>query len=213
MVTLVMDWASAAAVSYACKHWHYAGHIAVGKAVKVGAWEDGRYIGAVLFSRGANRNIGSPYGLGQTEVCELARVALREHETPVSRIVMVAVRFLRKSSPGLRLIVSYADTAQGHYGGIYQAMGWLYDGTSTRQRVLRIKGEEIHKKSAPERWGPQANTLSWLRANVDPDAQWVHASIKHRYLLPLDAETRERIAPKALPYPKRGSCHHDNAAH
>ncbi len=107
---LVIDWASAEAVEYACTHWHYSRSVPVSTSVKIGAWEDDRFIGIVLFSRGANRHIGNPYGLTQTECCELSRVALRDHRTPVSRIVMLAVKFLRKASPGLRLIVSYADT-------------------------------------------------------------------------------------------------------
>ena len=37
----------------------------------------------------------------------------------------------------------------------------------------------------------------------DPNVRVVAGSRKHRYLLPLDADMRARIAPLAQPYPKR----------
>ena len=115
--TLKIDWCSHEAAKHAVVNWHYSGSLPVGKSVKVGAWEDGKFIGVVIFAYGANNNIGKPYGLQQVECCELVRVALANHKTAVSKIVAIALRFLKKHSPGVRLVVSYADTAQGHHGG------------------------------------------------------------------------------------------------
>jgi hypothetical protein len=199
---LRVDWATDDAVQYACGHWHYSRSVPVGTNVKVGAWEGDRFIGIVLFSRGANRHIGNPFGLTQTEVCELSRVALRDHRTPVSRIVMLAIRFLRKSSPGLRLIVSYADTMQGHHGGIYQAMGWTYTGVGKTTRVV-VHGEVLHGKTASSRYGRTGFNLKWLIANVDPAATRIDGGDKHRYVLPLDDDMRAQVAPLAKPYPKQ----------
>ena len=58
-------------------------------------------------------------------------MALTRHQTPVSRIGAIAIRMVRKLAPGLRLIVSFADPAESHHGGIYQAMGFIYAGTTT----------------------------------------------------------------------------------
>jgi len=189
---LRLDWCSYEAAKYAVEHWHYSQVMPAGKLVKVGAWESGRFIGCVLFGRGANNHIGSPYGLEQTQVCELARIALREHKTPVSRITSIAIRFLRSNSPGLRLIVSYADPLQSHHGGIYQAMGWLYEGKSRAQHfTLGADGKMVHKRSANSRYG----TITGL---LKSDILW-----KHKYLYPLDDAMRAQIAPLAQPYPKR----------
>ena len=64
--------------------------------VKIGCWEDADYIGCVLFGRGASPYLGKQYGLTQLECCELVRIALRKHETPVTRIVKIAIKLLRK---------------------------------------------------------------------------------------------------------------------
>lgn len=188
---LRIDWASHAAAKYACEHWHYSGCMPAGKLVKVGVWEKGKYIGVILFSRGANNNIGKPYGLSQTEVCELTRIALTKHQTPVSRIMTVAMRFLAKQSPGLRLIVSYADPEQGHHGGIYQATNWIYAGRSKAQREVMYKGKIMHKRTANALFG----TIKGLEKSK---LMW-----KHIYLMPLDPKMKSKVEPLAQPYPKR----------
>ena len=127
-MSLHLDWCSHQAAKYAVEKWHYSKSLPTPPLVKIGAWEDGQYIGCVLFSRGSSDGIGKPFGLDQTEIAELTRVALAEHKAPVSRIVAIALRLLRRQCPGLRLLVSYADPAHGHHGTIYQAGGWLFSG-------------------------------------------------------------------------------------
>lgn len=183
------------AAKYAVEKWHYSRVMPAGKTVKWGVWESGQFIGAVVFSWGANNNIGKPYGLKQIEVCELVRVALKEHAAPVSRIVAGAIERQRKQSPGLRLMVSYADPEYGHTGGIYQAMNWLYVGHSKPQReTLRLDGTIMHKRTAHSLYG----TIKGLEASK---VLW-----KHKYLYPLDRAMRRQIAPLAQPYPKKETC-------
>ena len=191
-VDLRVDWCSYKAAKYAVEHWHYSRTMPAGKTVKFGVWEDGKFIGAVIYSWGANNNIGKPYGLKMTEVCELVRVALTAHASPVSKIVAHTLRTLREQSPGLRLIVSYADPEQGHAGNIYQAMNWTYAGKSRAQRfTLRPDGTIMHKKTAHSLYG----TIKGLPPSK---ILW-----KHKYLYPLDRAMRRQIMPLAQPYPKR----------
>jgi hypothetical protein len=202
MADLKLDWASAEAARYACERWHYSKRVPVFKAVRVGVWEDNAFIGVVLFGQGATPELGSPYGLASTEVCELTRIALTKHETPVSRIVAIAIRFLRRRSPGLRLIVSFADQAQGHHGGIYQAGGWLYVGGAETHAYI-IHGAPVHPKTLHSRYGTGGQSIPWLRQHVDPDAKRVISGFKHRYLYPLDPALRQQLLPLCRPYPKR----------
>jgi len=172
-----------------------------GKTVKWGVWEDGVFIGAVIFSWGANNNIGKGYGLKQIEVCELVRVALTDHKTPVSKIVSTAVDCLRKQSPGLRLLVSYADPREGHNGGIYQAMNWYYVGIPRQSKGAHYRinypsgVKVVHGRSVRSKYG---------RESLIP-YEWEYelGTEKHKYLYPLDRAMRKQIAPLAQPYPKR----------
>jgi len=201
--SLVVDWATHKAATHAVMNWHYSRKMPKAKLVRVGAWEDRRFIGVVLFGSGAgNSTNGSQYGLATSgQVAELVRVALRDHQTPVSRIVAIAFRFLRKVNPDLRLVVSFADTAQGHHGGIYQAGNWLYTGITSGDREFHVNGQILHPKAVYMRKWVQSET--WLRENIDPAARLVKTPGKHRYLMPLDDDIRSRLQPLVKPYPKR----------
>tara|TARA_R110000868_G_scaffold85502_9_gene240528 strand:- start:407 stop:1087 length:681 start_codon:yes stop_codon:yes gene_type:complete len=198
---LRIDWATHEAAKYACVNWHYSGCLPAGKLVKVGAWESEKFIGVVLFGRGANNRMASAYNLGQDQAAELVRIALTKHETPVSRIKAQAIRFLKAQSAGLRLIVSYSDPKQGHHGGIYQAGNWIYSGRSQAQRELIINGIFTHKRSAHAKYGTASPEK--IATMSGAKVEWAPIEWKHIYLMPLDPEMRECILPLAKPYPKR----------
>jgi hypothetical protein len=197
---LRIDWATHEAAKYACVNWHYSGCLPAGKLVKVGAWENGKFIGVVLFGRGATPNLGRPYNLGQDECVELVRIALTKHENAVSRIAALAMKFLHKANPKLRLIVSFADQSQGHHGGIYQAGNWVYNGQGDPAKFYMIRGKLTHPRSIGAKGLVQ--NIHGAR-KIDPNATVVDVPGKHRYLMPLDADMRARIMPLAKPYPKR----------
>ncbi|GHU70094.1 hypothetical protein FACS1894184_15080 [Clostridia bacterium] len=201
MSSLAVNWATYEATKYACLNWHYSGTVPVGKLVKIGAWEDGKYIGVVIFSYGANNHIGEPYGLDQHSVCELTRVALCPHESFVSEILAKAIKMLKVFCPGLRLIVSYADAEQHHLGGIYQATNWIFTGKSDGERYFRLHGKKIHPKSLHSKGYKQS--LPWLKKYVNADYEEFVTMGKYKYLMPLDAKMRKRIQPLAKPYPKK----------
>lgn len=198
---LKLNWATHEAARYACEHYHYSRVMPASKLVKIGVWEDNAFIGVVMYGSGATPNLAKPYGLTQTTCCELVRIALKHHRTPVSRIMAISLKFLRKSNPGLRLVVSFADPAEQHHGGIYQANGWLYAGRSADAKFFHIKGEEWHPRSVGARGWVQS--IEWIQRNVDSSARVILKPGKHRYLMPLCDDVRKRIQPLALPYPKR----------
>ena len=199
---LKLDWCSHEAAKYAVEHWHYSRHLPGADIVKIGVWESGRFVGCVLFSRGATPELCKPYGLKPTEICELTRVALDKHATATSRILSVALKMLRKVCPGLKLIVSFADSAKGHHGGIYQAGGWIFTGDSFGRYIV-TNGKTEHPRSLGSRYGRGGQSIPWLKKHVDPNAHQIDADAKHRYLMPLDAEMRKQILPLSKPYPKR----------
>jgi len=205
-VDLKIDWATHQAAEYACKHWHYSKCMPCFGTVKIGVWENRVFIGVVIFSRGANKNIGSPYNLEQTQVCELTRIALKRHITPVSRIIRISLSFLKKTNPKIKLVVSYADKEQGHHGGIYQATNWIYCGEAS-SFAYRVLGKTEHPKTLHSRYGTGGQSLPWLKKEIDPNASVIKGLIKYRYLMPLDKEMRDQVESLRQPYPKRQKRH------
>jgi hypothetical protein len=201
---LHVDWCSYDAARHAIMRWHYSRRMPRCKLAKLGVWEHGRFVGAIVYGRGATPQIGSPYGLDQTEVCELVRVALRDHVHPVTQMLAATRRRLRETSPGLRLVVSFADPAEGHHGGIYQADNWLYlglaDDSGARTRYI-VNGVEEHPRTLGSRYGQGGQSVAWLRENIDPDARRIYVQAKHRYAYPLDRRMRRQLAPLVRAYP------------
>lgn len=181
---LRLDWCSHEAAKFACEHWHYTGKVPSGKLVRVGVWEGGKFIGCVLFSSSACPWLGEIVKISQLEVCELVRVALAKHSTPVTRIVSIAIKLLTKQSPGLRMIVSYADPGKGHHGGIYQGGNWIYVGSSAK--VWTANG--LHNRT----FGGNSKRAI---AELGPSVRFEFHDGKHKYLYPLDAEIRALVEP------------------
>lgn len=176
--------------------------------MKIGCWEQGEFIGVILFGDGANNQMFKPYGLDYTAGAELVRIALRAHRTSVTRIVKIALSMLKQCCPGLRLVVSFADPEQGHVGGIYQAGNWLYLGMTDAADEFMVSGTRMHGRAiratlSHKRMTTKGTTLERARLILDPSAYKVSGSRKHRYLMPLDAAMREKLLPLAKPYPKR----------
>lgn len=194
---LKIDWASHDAAKYACENWHYSNCIPKSKLVKIGAWENDKFIGVVIFGYGATASLGTPYGLSMQECCELTRIALNKHKTPVSKILSISIKFLKKQCPNLKLIVSFADQTQGHHGGIYQATNWIYTGQTPKSIFFRDpKGKLWHPRRASRTPNPQKQLVTKFWKEEIQEG-------KHRYLMPLDEEMRVNIMPLAKPYPKR----------
>jgi len=196
-MSLRVDYCSHKAAKFACENWHYSGTIPPIKNVTFGAWEDGDYTGTVVYSRGVNGSIGSFVGLNQETAVELTRVALTDHNAPVSQIVSYTINMLSEKDDGLKLLVSYADPAQGHHGGIYQAMNWTYIGDTEPGTVLvDSDGNKVHSR-----------TLNMAKSN-DYSTKDEYESLerkrvpgKHKYVYALTEEVERKIKDMARPYP------------
>lgn len=194
-VDLRVDWCSYEAAKFAVLNWHYSKRVPHGQQQHIGVWENKKFIGAICLGRSITPWLGSPYGLTQHECAELTRVALTEHVSPVSEIVSKVIVVIKAKSPGLRLLVSYADPLQGHNGAIYQAMNWVHDGTAGERRQWLIN----------DMWRNDTHTYRLSKQQRDSYPTRIIPQ-KYRYLYPLDRAMRKQIAPLAKPYPKRETC-------
>lgn len=193
--SLKIDWATHEAAKYACENFHYTKKIPVNKLVKIGAWEDEKFIGVVIFGMGASAVLHKQFNLDRFEVCELVRVALSKHKTPVSRIISIALKFLKKVNPKLKVCVSFADPSQGHHGGIYQAGGWVFNGMSQPTVEYFYNGDWRHVTDVYKRLS--IDQIKKLKKREKPG--------KYRYIMAFDEKIKKDILAKAKPYPKRAS--------
>lgn len=194
------------AIKYSCMNYHYSKTVPTGKLVGFGVWEDEKFKGVVLFGRGVGNAQIERYGIPLTEGAELVRVALKDHEAPVTQIVAIAIKLLKKHSPGLRILVSYADSRQGHLGIIYQAGNWVYTGKAKTTPDYLYKGKYYHVRS-----------MNRMIKNGKFDRAFVNSlptrdgGERLRYLYPLDDDMRQLVEGLRQPYIKRGE-HESNAS-
>lgn len=203
--SLHLDWCSHEAAKYAVMNWHYSKKMPVNKLVKIGVWENQKFIGALVFGCGSAGvgAMGKRFGLSTFEVAELSRVALTRHENNVTRIVSIALRMLKKSQPKLKMVVSYADPEQDHHGGIYQAGNWIYIGRSSPDfAYVDHHGKRWHSRSVSET-GYKVRCGVKTRCPKPSTMEKVRLEEKYKYVMALDEETREKVEPLRKPYPKK----------
>lgn len=196
MPVLKVDFCDTDAAKFACKRWHYSGVVSIaGGAVRFGVWENDVFVGCLLFAKGANKDLFKPYGIKKSEGLELTRIALqRGHQTPVTKIMAICMKLIRKHWPGIKLIVSFADTEQGHHGGIYQGANFIYTGLSIAADEYVVAGKRYHGRSYRSRFGTGAKV-----------GQCIKGSRKHRYVYPFTDALRAFCMTQSKPYPKRNA--------
>ena len=200
-----LEIASYQAVKYACMVYHYAKAVPLSLCAFSVFNSKNEWCGVIVYSSGANQNLGKKFHLAQGEVCELVRVALNGKQESTSKALSVSLKLLRKYNPLLKLVVSYADCDQEHTGVIYQATNWIYEGLtnngSTATPRARLHGKDVHFRTIHSK-GWKSN-LEWLKKHIDPNATYVMTKGKHKYLYPLTKELMQVCRPLAKPYPAK----------
>lgn len=126
-------------------------------------------------------------------VLELNRLCLLDNKkNQASFLVANSLKLLPKPC----VVVSYADTAMGHVGYVYQACNFLFTGTTKERTDMAAENgkHSRHHKGNPE-----------LRVN---------RSAKHRYVYIVGTKAQKKILTAALkyevsPYPKGDSKKYD----
>jgi hypothetical protein len=114
-----------------------------------------QYRGAIIvFSLSANKNISRWLLGGDNLVWELSRMwAPDDHEPNLltKALAHCLEQFIshlkRNSIPLPKAIISYADPAQGHEGGVYRAASWVYLGQSEESRNWIKDGRVIPRRA------------------------------------------------------------------
>jgi hypothetical protein len=162
-----------------------------------GQYEAGELVAVACFGVPAIHSarvsiLGEPYA---KNVFELQRLATSgELKAPLSRFVAQSIREWRrwrerKKQPRPYALLSYADSGEGHHGGIYQALSWGYYGMT--------KGGDLQYRD---------NDGGLVRRRVGgvnrkrPDLRPERSTPKYRYVRLFNKKLEVKFA--RLPYPK-----------
>ncbi len=159
-----------------------------------GLFDDGVLVGVCTYGSPASPSlcVGVCGEQHRDKVLELNRLVVDSSEpNSASMLVSRSLKMLPKPS----IVVSYADTAQGHVGYVYQSTNFLYTG-ATAERTDMGGEEGKHSRHAK-----------------DPSIR-VFRSSKHRYIIFTGTKKQKRVLRNELnykvePYPKGDSQRYD----
>lgn len=200
--------ATTEAIKYACLHFHYAKCVPVG-VLGYNVYNDkNEWCGVILYARGANPNMSKEFNLANGEALELVRVALNGKQEQTSKAVAISLKLIKKDCPLCKLIISYADMDQDHYGIIYQATNWIYTGDNSvgqKGNAYIINGKRIHAKTVKDRvyhYFEKFSIDNIKKVYHTEDVQDYQTKGKRRYLYPLNEEMRKQVIGLKKEYPK-----------
>jgi hypothetical protein len=165
---------------------------------------DGGLVGVVVYGTPFNRNLRTGI-CGEEEkdnVIELTRLWTHDDlpRNSESYLIGNTVRLVDKE-----IVVSYADSAQGHVGYVYQATNWLYTGLSAERTRWVVDGVDQHTQTLSDKY-----TAAQMRDMYGDAFRLEPVTRKHRYVF-LNANRRRRkvlrrkLVYPILPYPKEAA--------
>jgi len=139
------------------------------------------------------------------KVIELNRLIINEGVPKNSASYLVGQSL--KLLPKPKIVVSYADTKQGHIGYIYQATNFIYTGLSSKFLDPKVKGlEKQHHATYAH-----GMTNEELKKKYGDKLYFEERARKHRYLYFVGCpELKEKLNYKVLPYPKGKTARYDS---
>jgi hypothetical protein len=131
------------------------------------------------------------------KILELNRLVLKyNRKNEASRLISKSLKMLPKS-----IVVSFADTEQGHVGYVYQACNFMYTGLSAKRTDWKIKGKEhLHGQTIADEFRGIENRAKAIRQKYGDDFYLKERSRKHRYVYIVGSKTFKKKALQSLKY-------------
>ena len=188
---------------------HYSGKVVQNSQLNLGAFYEGRFIGAMQFGPSMNGRTGMRYvtGTKRGQYLELNRFCMVQDapKNAESRSLAMAFKLIRKNCPNVKWIITYAD-GRCMGGVIYKACGFLYLGKSDESTFYTLPDNDlIHKlvftahalKKRPDLRGkPIAEQLELFYGQPCPPFK----VLQYKYLKFMDPAWRDKLTVPVMKY-------------
>jgi len=131
-------------------------------------------------------------------VLELNRLCLKyNRKNEASQLVGKSLRLL----PHNKIIISFADTSQGHNGIVYQATNFTYHGLSAKRTDWAVKGREhLHGQTIADEFRGVKNRAQAMRDKYGDDFYLKPRPRKHRYIYVIGSKKFKKDVRKVIRY-------------
>lgn len=178
-----------------------------------GVYRDTQLIGVVTYGTpvSSSLRVGVCGEQWMDNIIELNRLCCDNEKNLASILVGRSLKMLPKPL----VVVSYADTKQGHIGYIYQATNFVYTGLIAKRTDWKLKGmEHFHGATVADMSRGQENRAQWMRDKFGDDFYLEDRARKHRYVYFVGSKGQKKLMQSALmydiePYPKGNSKKYD----
>jgi hypothetical protein len=189
---------------------HYSGVMPDATQEAFAAYWNEVVVAAVAYGPGGNsKTFGAVVeGFDSSNARELIRLWVHP-DAPKNTASFVVSKTLKMLPDWVGLVVSFADSGQGHFGYVYQSLNFYYCGMSNEGiRYVDSSGVEVtarlanvYKTRNPDKFGEMS--LGDIREQLGWKPIKSHA--KHRYCIGVGKQKRtvtKVLLGKSLPYPK-----------
>jgi len=181
--------------------------------------EDEKLIGCIIYGNPVGRRAAASVVNDDTmdphkSVLELTRLFIHDGygKNIESFVIGQSFKWLKENMPDIKLLISYADPAQGHVGGIYKATNWGYQKAEDMKLMdnypISLSDDPydwIHSRTVFSRYGvtpyPTPVAVEKMKKAVGQTFWMKRECIKHRYIQFLTDKREKRRLMKLLKHP------------
>lgn len=131
-------------------------------------------------------------------ILELNRLCLLDNKkNQASFLVANSLKMLPKN----KIVISFADTEQGHRGVVYQASNFTYHGLSAKRTDWKVKGKEhLHGQTIADEFRGVKNRAQAMRDKYGDDFYLKPRPRKHRYIFVTGSKGFKKLASNKIKY-------------
>lgn len=188
-----------------CKHFildiHYARRFP-SVSYAYGLFEDEELVGIVTYgtpsSAPLRRGIAGDEHI--KDILELNRLCLLNNKkNEASMLVSKSLKLL----PQKKIVISFADTSQGHLGTVYQACNFTYHGLSAKRTDWALYSKpHLHGQTIGDEFRGMKNRAQLMRDKYGDDFYLKPRPRKHRYIYLVGSVGWKKYIKRKLKYPQ-----------
>ena len=161
-----------------------------------GLFDSGKLIGVVCFGQPSAPIQKHAFKDRNFRLYELTRLVVDDGiKNAASFLISKALKMLTEQPSA---VISYADSAQGHCGIVYQATNWIYTGsTVSHDKIYVVSGVKMHPMTIRDKFGV-TEISKWAKEN---GIESISPEPKHRYFYFNGNKYQKREMVSKLSYP------------
>lgn len=144
-------------------------------------------VGAIIYTKPSMPMQAKKYNPDNPDLCiELARLVCID-DTPKnteSYFIAKTIRWLKKNTD-VEVIITYADSNQGHVGTVYKASNFTFHGMTGKRLNIMVDGKQYHERALTDYSSPIYDTIRNRIKNNDERVKIIKTEPKYIYFYKL----------------------------